>query len=281
MANPIRVTIRGSDALGTDAPKVEDLLGQMRDFVDLLKGVERALDDGGAKIVWRVTDVTKNSPIAFEISPFPDDPAAYVDDRAFRVERAASDGLRLLQDGVERPPYFTDEVMPKALQIHKRITNGLAETTIKFPVFEMPLVITKSDAATVTRAAEARQAEAPVAYRELGSIEGFFAKAELDGMGRPVLWFRRRIDNQLVKAVAAGDAFRQFEGLRLGDVWGGARIRVYGTIHYKNLGVIDHIKASALEALDASPLPGLADIIDPDFTGSLTTEQFLSEVRNG
>lgn len=280
MSGPIRLIIKGSVEGGTDAPTVEDLLGQVRDFVDILRGVEKALEPDGNKIVWRVTNVTQNSPITFELSPYAVDQAAYVGARAERVERAAGDGLAALQAGVERPAYFTDDVLPKARKLYARVTNGLADTRIEFPVTG-PVEITPIAAREVERIAKAKASSASVAYREVGSLEGFFAKAELDGSGRPVLWFRHRLDNVLVKAIGTGDAFRQIERFRLGEVWGGARIRVYGTISYKDLGVVEGLTATGIEVLDQETLPGLDDIIDPYFTGGMSTEAFLEGVRNG
>ena len=282
MADPIRLIIRASQTAGTDAPTVDDLLGQIRDFVDVLRGVERALDADGVRIIWRVTNATRNSPICFELTPYSTDHAAFVDDRAARVEMATSQGLLALQRGIERPPYFTDEVLPKARKLHERVTNGLADTRIDFGAASnsAPITIDQKAAAIVIEAAAATQGRPLHPYRELGSLEGYFARAELDGYGRPVLWVRGRVDNLMVKAVVNGKAIRQLEQTRLGEVWRGARLRVYGTIHYRAVGLLDHIDADFLEVVEEVGLPGLGDIVDEDFTGGLSTEDFLREVRD-
>lgn len=282
MANPIKVIIKGTDADGTDAPTVDDLLGQVRDFVEILLGVERALEPDGNQIVWRVTDITRNSPISVELTPFPTDHAAFVGYRASRVELATSEGLAALQGGELRPAYFTDDVLPKARKMHERVTNGLAETKIRFaslPKVAPTVIGGESARRVVTTAAEAQQATATHQWRELGSLEGYFARAELDGFGRPVLWFRSRMDNAVIKAVANGEAIRQLEHTQLGEVWSGARIRVYGIVHYKGDGAVDHLDADYIEQVNTIGLPGLDDIIDENFAGGLTTEEFLREQR--
>jgi hypothetical protein len=131
----------------------------------------------------------------------------------------------------------------------------------------------------VERAFDAEKATAPVPYRELGSVEGFVSKAELDGLGRAVLRFWARTNGAEVKAIATGEAFKQLEELRLSDVWHGVRVRVYGTISYKGLGVIDGLVATGIEVLDRSQLPGIDDIVDPTFTGGLSAEDFLANQR--
>src|SRR5665213_1740188 len=273
MADPIKVVVRASDTSGTDAPTVDDLLGQLRDFVDVLRGVEKALETDGSQIDWRVTNVSKNSPLSFELTPYAKDRAAFVDQRAARVERATSEGLLALRRGVERPPYFTNDVLPKAHKLYERVTNGLADTEIVFPAGLERVAIDREGASEVTQTERARATKAATPYRELGSLEGYFARAELDGHGRPVLWFRHRIDDAMVKAVANGPAIRQLEQTRLGEVWSGVRLRVYGTIHYKAPGAIDHVNADFLEVINETGLPGLDDIIDEGFASGLTTEE--------
>src|SRR5689334_7587049 len=71
MSDPIRLTIRAQNA-ETDAPTVEDLLAQIGDWNSILRGVEEAIaEDGASEIEWRVTGASKNSPLSFELTPFP------------------------------------------------------------------------------------------------------------------------------------------------------------------------------------------------------------------
>jgi hypothetical protein len=282
MANPVRVTIKGSDAEGTDAPTVEDLFGQIKDFVDLLQGVERAIANGANDLVWRVTDARMNSPIGIELTPFPKDAAVDISARAAAVERGASEGLRALRQGNPRPPYFTDDVLKSARGIQTRVKSGLSATIIQFNNADdnQPVIIDRAVAATIAAAQFEEKAASEFSYREIGSIEGFAAKAERDGHGRPILWFKARLDNALIKAIGRGDAFQQLEKFRLSDVWSGIRLRVYGVIHYKALGAVDFISADGIELFDSETLPDLDDILDPDFTGGLSTEDYLLELRS-
>ena len=79
MAKPIKIVINGPAGERTDAPTTEDFLSQIRDFLDVLQGVEKAaLPEQSKHLVWRVTDATMNSPITLELTPFGDGPAADV-----------------------------------------------------------------------------------------------------------------------------------------------------------------------------------------------------------
>jgi hypothetical protein len=131
MATTVRVTIKGAGESGANAPTVDDLFGQVHDFVDILEGVEKALsDDHTNQIVWRVTDAARQNPISFELTPTPTNPAIYIDSRAAEVERATLQGMRDLRLGEARPAYFSDDTLAKVRKLHERVTNGLATTTI-------------------------------------------------------------------------------------------------------------------------------------------------------
>jgi hypothetical protein len=282
MAKPVRVTITGTADTVSDAPTVNDLIGQLRDLAEVFRGVEKALlPDRGSELVWRITDASKNSPLSLELTPYsPTDAAANVAERATKVERATAEGLIALRRGEARPAYFTDDILPRAKRLYQRVQNGLADTTISFDAdVAEAIVIDRPAAEQVERKAEAAKGQASIPYREIGSVEGYITKPELDGYGRAVLRFKARLTGAEVKAYARGEAFHQVEQLRLSDVWNGARVRVYGLINYKGLGQIDVINASGIELLDVEPLPGIDDIVDPTFTGGLSTEEFLRRQR--
>lgn len=281
MAKPVRVTITGTADTVSDAPTVDDLIGQLRDLADIFRGVEKALlHKRGNELVWRITDAGKNSPLSLELTPYSQDAGGDVAERATKVERATAEGLLALRRGEARPAYFTDDILPKARKLYQRVRNGLAETTIRFePDVAEPIIIDRTAAEQEEQAAERVKGEVSIPYREIGSVEGYITKPELDGFGRAILRFKSRLTGAEVKAYASGEAFHQVEALRLSDVWDGARVRVYGLIHYKGLGHIEAINASGIELLDTEPLPGIDDISDPAFTGGLSTEEFLRRQR--
>lgn len=280
MTEPIRLTISGPADGQVDAPTVEDFLGQVRDFVDILRGVEKAVQaDGRSDLIWRVTDAQMNSPISVELTPYGNGPAAFVAARIDLVEQTALDGLRALRRGEARPAYFTDEVMSKARRIHSRVLNGLTNTSIDFGRMAESVVIDRPAARGLNHVLDKAASAGGLPYWELGSVEGFVTKPELDGYDRAILRFRARLDGSEVKAFASGKAFRQIEDLTLSEVWHGVRVRVHGLISYRALGQIEVINATSIEVLDVETLPGMDDIVDPAFTGGLTTEQYLRERR--
>jgi hypothetical protein len=111
----LSVTGRGSD---TDAPTVEDFLGQVRDYFEILGQVEETLaEDGQSAIEWRVTGASKNSPLSIEAEAFPRQFAVNVDRRTELVISNVAAGLQQLQSTALRPTYFNDKALLAAQRI--------------------------------------------------------------------------------------------------------------------------------------------------------------------
>lgn len=283
MADPIKIRIRGSDA-ESDAPTVEDFIEQIRDLVALLHDVEKAIDPTGkGAIEWRITKASTNSPIAIEATPFSRDHAAYIEPRAREVLRHTASGLNQLKVAPERPTYFTEAMVGRAKRVSQRVTNGLALTEIEFGYGEPDFVLTPQTASLmVSNAERALTPPKARAYREAGSMEGYIGGVSHDGHGRAVMMLRSRVTGDDVKCFLKGEAYRTVRERQIAEVLDGRRVRVRGTIFNKAPRKIDHIEATALEFVRArDELPSLADISDPNFTGGLTSEDYLEALRDG
>ena len=92
MPRKIKLVISGKGA-ETDAPAVEDVLDQLRDYHDILKEVEEAVaEDGKRAIDWRIVNASRNSPLSFEFEAFPHEFAVNIDRRAESVVSATAVG---------------------------------------------------------------------------------------------------------------------------------------------------------------------------------------------
>ena len=67
MGRIIRLRMSGHGP-NTDAPSVEDVLDQVRDYLDVVHGVEEAVaGSSGNVIVWRIVNANRGSPLAFDL----------------------------------------------------------------------------------------------------------------------------------------------------------------------------------------------------------------------
>jgi len=285
MSRAVKFTISGHGA-ETDAPTVEDVLDQMRDFLDILRGVEEAaVGAPGSAIEWRVVHASRNSPLALEIRPFPKQFATNIDARVEIVVTETARGLAALQYRAERPRHFTNDVMRKAQRAFKRVTNGIGMSGADFGPGLPTVALTPSVARTAVRNVETVLASPDKPYQEIGSVEGYFQGVEMDGYGRRVAHVLDRITGERIKCVIARNekaAIDDIASRQIRDVWRYTRVLVHGRIFFNGPGNIDHVDAEGFRFLAMrSDLPQIDDIIDPDFTNGMRSEEYLERLRDG
>jgi hypothetical protein len=282
MGRVVRITISGRGA-GTDAPSVEDMLNQIRDYLDVLKSVEEAISGNGRLAIdWRVVDAKKASPLEFALEAFPIEYAVNIDRRATEVARATATGFVALQQHAERPPYFTDRALERAAQMFKRVANGLDLSDINFGDDLPRVVINDSTARHAARNTSAILTPSERPYKEFGSVEGLNRGVFRDAKNRRILVITHRITGKRIKCVLRGIALEKIEEHQISDVLRGRRVLVIGTIHYSGPGKVGHVDAVDLEfPRPKRELPNADDIIDENFTGGLRTEDYLERLRNG
>jgi hypothetical protein len=281
MSRTVKLSIKARGE--TDSPRVDDFLDQVRDYFEILDGIEQALaEDGTNAIVWRIIGATTNSPIALEAQAYPINFAVNIDRRVELVVRDAAIGMYQLRSQRERPPHFTDKVLTRAERLFERVTNGLETTVVDFGDDLPKLEITPSvarEAAANTRSV-LYPPERP--YKEQGSVEGTARTIDRDGWGHLILRIREQLTGEDVKCFVTGDAEMVIGDHQIRDVWRNRRVQIYGLLHYKGLGKLGHVDATRVRFLrDRSDLPGIDDIVDPDFTGGLRSEDYLARIRDG
>src|SRR5690349_12048870 len=173
MSKIIKLFISSSGA-ETDAPTVDDLLDQLRDYFDIVNNIEDAMAElGGNVIEWRVIGASKKSPVALEIEAFPRDYAVNIDRWAELTVQYTAVGLNALQAGSERPPYFNERALSKAERFFGRVMNGLSLTKVDHGDGLPQVIVTPETARIAVRnAAAILKPAVPKPYREIGSIEG-------------------------------------------------------------------------------------------------------------
>jgi hypothetical protein len=282
MGRVVRITISGRGA-GTDAPSADDMLDQIRDYLEILRSVEEAVSEDGRKAIeWRVVDAKKASPLEFALEAFPIQYAVNVDHRAAKVAQATAAGFVALQQRAERPPYFTDPVLVRAERMFNRVANGLDLFYINFGDDLPKVVITDNVARYAARNTAAILAPREKPYREFGSIEGLNRGVFRDARGHRILYIIHRITGKKVRCVLSGAALEKIEGHLIGEVTQGRRVRVIGTIHYIDIGKVGRVEATDLEFPRLKrELPNANDIVDENFTGGLRTEDYIETLRDG
>jgi hypothetical protein len=281
MSRTVKLSIKARGE--TDSPRVDDFIDQVRDYFEILDGVEQALaEDGANAIVWRIVRATTNSPIALEARAYPLNFAVNIDRRVEHVVREAATGMYQLRSSRERPSHFTDKVLTRAERLFERVTNGLETTIVEFGDDLPKLEITPSVAREATDNIRSVLHPPERPYKEQGSVEGTARTIDRDGWGHLVLWIREQLTGENVKCLVTGDAEAVIGDHQIRDVWRNRRVQIYGMLHYKGLGKLGHIDATRVRFLrDRTDLPDVDDIVDTNFTDGLSSEDYLARVRDG
>jgi hypothetical protein len=282
MSAVVKITISGRGP-ETDAPKVEDALDELRDYLDILRGVEESLAGTQTSAIdWRLVDARRSSPLAFDLQPFPKDFAVNIDKRVALVLTETAAGLAGLQNRAERPRNFTNPVMRKAHRVFKRVTDSLSLSEVDFGTTLPSVRLTPTVARNAARNVDQVLTPPDRPYKEIGSVEGYLNGAERDGFGRRVIYLIERISGDPVKCLVQPEALPGLETRELRDVWRYRRAEVYGRIHFRALGKIEQVEAQRVRFLrHSADLPQIDDIIDRDFTGGMKTEEYLDRLRDG
>jgi hypothetical protein len=278
----IQIEGRAND---TDAPTVEDFFEQIRDYVDLICAVEKAVaEDQKSHLVWRVTNATKSSPLRVFLTAFPDVYGTDISTRYSRTIKYTKDGLNALSKGEKAPVNFPIDALQYADKTFARISNGLAQTTLEFGNNSQTIIF---DSETASKARKNTKKllgshDKEQSYIEVGSSEGTVQNIGRDGYGRGILTLRDRLTGTPIKCVLKEDAQSQIGEHSILEVLSGSRIRVYGEKKFKSLGVLQEIEAEKVEFVRPdTQLPNYEDIKDKDFTGGMRSEEYLERLRNG
>jgi hypothetical protein len=282
MGKIIKITIRGRST-ETEAPTVEDAVEQIRDCLDLMRGLEDAVaEDGQSEIVWRLVNARRASPLSIEIEAFPRRFATNIDERTALVISCAARGLAAIKERAERPEYFTDRVLQRTHRLAVRVTNGLDLSEMDFGDDLPKSTLTPTVAIVVARNTDRVLKPFDRPHREIGSAEGYVQAVEVDGHGHKVLTLRHRVTGEDVKCYLNGNALEEMEQRQIRDVYRHARVLVSGIIHVRSDERIGRIDADDLRFFRSrGELPQVDDITDPEFTGGLQSEEYLRRLRDG
>lgn len=282
MTTTVQLSIAGKGE--DDAPLLDDLLDQVRDFFEMINGVAASMVPGEAEQYdWQVVGLSKNSPATITVKAvsrrgYPDGA-----ELAARARAQTTYGLARLQKESVRPLHFTDNVLEAADRFARRVTRGLAETSVASEG-TVEIVFRPTEAvATIDHIAVVREDDPVHPYKELGSVEGLIQSVGADAWGHPFIVVRSRLTNADVKCFLAGEALSALEQEPVANVvWKQRRVTALGVLRYRSLGRVSQADVTRLEFADpARRLPGPTDVIDRQFTGGLSSEEYLERVRNG
>ena len=284
MTTKVEISIAGRGE--ADAPLLGDLIEQIQDFFAMLSGVAETLSgDTVEHFDWQVVGLSKNSPARIVVEAIPRAGFADGPELAARARDLTVGGLQHLIARGERPLYFNDNVIESADRFLRRMTRDLSKTTVGAPGSANADVTVGTVAAieALKHIEIVREAEPVHPYRELGSFEGYIQNVGTDGWQRPYIIIRSRLSSADVRCYLSGEALRALEQEPVAKVvWRHRRVVAVGVLKYRSVGKLSQAEISRLDFDEPHErLPQLQDIINPSFTGGLSSHEYLERVRNG
>ena len=243
-------------------------LDQINDHLRLLQDYDLAISRGqSASLEWLITDVSTGSLVVET------EPRSLLVGKNFgpEVAKVYVDGWARIEHEGMSPPYLTEQGMEAARRIVRRIgKEGIEGIVVSGP----------EQSVTISPEASARLDQLiPVKYRSLGSAEGTLETISIHGSPRFTIYHSRtkkaiRCDIPTTESKLLG---RAKEAL-------GRRVYASGRLERNARGEPIRIKAEHLRILrERDELPTSAELGGkyPDFTGGLTSEEYVRRMRDG
>lgn len=282
MTTTVELSIAGRE--DDDAPLLADLIEQIQDFFAMMNGVAASIaGDDVERFDWKVVGLSKNSPARVTVEAVARKGFKDGENAAREARDTLVAGLAEIRHSDVRPLHFTDNVIDAANRFSRRVTDRLAATVVGDGLGDL-VIIRPSDAAIVVRNLTLLQTADPIhPYRELGSFEGYIQNVGTDGWQRPYVIIKSRITGSDVRCILSGDALRDLEKEPVANVvWRHRRVVAFGILKYRAVGKLSQADVERLDFADAKEaLPQLVDIIDSEFTGGLSSQDYIERVRNG
>ena len=229
---------------------------------DLDSGVSR---EPSGSLDWVVTNLSVGS-LCLEVEP-----RSRFEDKNVGPEVVAAfvAGLGQIEAEGTTPPYFSDIAMQKTRRLLKLIgRQGMAGLEVTSP--ERRVEITARASANIDQLI-------PIRRRSIGSIEGMLEMISIHSKPRFVVYHGRT--RKAVTCRFGGEDMLEAAKEALGK-----RVLVLGVVHSNARGEPMRVDPERIRTFrDPRDLPASAELkgIDPDFTGEMTTEEYLRSVRNG
>lgn len=283
MTTKVELSIAGRGE--RDEPLLGDLIEQIQDFFEMVNGVAASVAGNDVeRFEWRVVGLSKSSParVVVEARALPghkEGPSI-----AAEARDIATRGLAQLAISEGRPLHFTDNVIDAAERFARRMTRGLAATVVGDPDGGAVVAIRAPEALQVLAHIDhVREAEPVHPYRELGSFEGYIQNVGTDGWGKPYIIVKSRVSGSDIKCYLIEDARKALEDERVADVvWRERRVTAVGILKFRSVGKLSQAEISRLDFADPREhLPQFQDIVNPNFTSGLRSDEYLERLRNG
>ena len=239
----------------------------MNNSFDILRDLDSAISvNPNGSLEWVVTKVSFDSPLTMQISSKPKNTDQ---DFGLKIVDEYIGGLKILETEERTPPYFSERSLKKVKSIASRLENeGVDPLEVEGDKQDNVVYLNK-------KIHESTKKLIGHQYKSHGSVEGALEMISIHGKPHFNIY-----DNIMLKAVNCNmpDILRDKVKENLGR-----RVIASGLVSYN---AKDEPLSVIIEDLEVIPtedmLPSIDDFIgsDPNFTGNMTTGEYIRSIRN-
>jgi hypothetical protein len=280
MAEKIKITVEPPSS-HPEFFTVQDALEQVLDCFRLaLTGEKDSLN-----VVWKLTDVSMNSPLSATAEAISYDPLINIDEPARKQKSKLKRGVESVLKGIIPEEWASDEGRDIIDRLLSRNNNGIGKTIIvvDFAKDSKPIEVTQPLA--VSARSEIRKSpfylvseEFP--HRELGSIDGYLI-AVGSHYGKPAIQVKDRLTNEEIWCRVPEETVNSIsKSMVLDDIWKHKRVTVSGSIQYEKNGTIGRIYDAQIELMVTKEI-SLDEVRDESFTHGMSPTEYLTKLREG
>jgi hypothetical protein len=265
-----------------DILSVQDAMKQVLDFFELLMPDDQ---EAGA-LVWNLSLASTNSPLTVVGEPRSLQQDVDVSVMARSQRRVVAEQLRSLASGSRPSRVLTKKRRATIRRIFTRNTEGIGRTHVSVDVFDEPVLITPSSAASAIQALDDEEREFDSflldnrGREEVGSIEGVLLDVGTE-YNQPAILVRERKSGRDIWCRVDPDLKHQIsESTRFEDVWDRRRVIVSGRVVFDASGLIARVYARVVTPIIPRSMT-IHDIKDENFGGGLSAKAYLDSLRDG
>jgi hypothetical protein len=271
MPERMTIVIRGREGL-----TIEDAMRQVLDTFELL---DRSNPLPNQTVEWRLVSASTNSPLTVVAEAASVRPGVDAASVARVQKKTFAACIAELRSGRLPDIWSSIDTRNTAKRLVARVANGIAATDILFDGTEDSIQLTAEDTRILTPTLNSALHIGHPAV-QIGSVEGFLDEVTTY-YNKPAIKVLERRSRSSITCVVP-DEFAAEIGLTatLDDVWRNRRVVVRGRIYYDGAGNIERVIANTVELLSDENID-IARLSDPEFTGGLSAEEYLTRFRDG
>lgn len=278
MSQKLVITVDPSEG-GAGLVTVQDVLSHVLELFELV-GESDPSNEG--LVAWRLVSATMNSPFTVTAEAVPRFPGVPVDRVAASQVRAFAHNYSELRSGHLPEAWAQNDARRRVSRLLARSSGAFAFTRVS--AIEGPQIddveITPSTTPPPSFDAVMMSPNEPSVKMQVGSIEGRLLQVQR-WYQQPAIQVEERKTKQRVWCVVPDEFQHEIsENTRVEDVWRGSRVLVKGKIYYGNGGRIARVIAASVRRVEVIEVPDDA-IVDKDFTGGLSSSEYLERFRDG